>query len=108
MKKPPAPTGGQEKKTDFNVPAASSNGWPVASEFRTTWPWQDIDVSTTSALLRRRRQIGCAASTRGHPHLDAMGLVREVEFPFLHLVEDLVCRLVESILNVVRSLGRRL
>ena len=58
MKKPPAPTGGQEKKTDFNVPAASSNGWPVASEFRTTWPWQDIDVSTTSALLRQGREGG--------------------------------------------------
>ena len=49
MKKPPEPTGGQEQKTDLNVAAASSNGWPVASEFRTTWPWQDIDVSTTSA-----------------------------------------------------------
>ena len=61
MKKPPAQTGGQEQKTDFNVPAAFSNGWPVASEFRTTWPWQDIDVSTTSALLRQGREGGCSA-----------------------------------------------
>ena len=61
MKKPPAPTGGQEQKTDFNVPGASSNGWPVASEFRTTWPWQDIDVSTTSALLRHGREGGWSA-----------------------------------------------
>ena len=61
MKKPPAATGGQEQKTDFNVPAASCNGWPVALEFRTTWPWQDIDVSTTSALLRQGREGGWSA-----------------------------------------------
>ena len=67
MKKPPAPTGGQEQKTDFNVPAASSNGWPVASEFRTTWPWQDIDVSTTSALLVVRTGPGL-----GHPGLSSV------------------------------------
>ena len=61
MKKPPAQTGGQEQKTDFNVHATSSNGWPVASQFRKTWPWQDIDVSNTSALLRQGRENGWSA-----------------------------------------------
>ena len=61
MKKPPAPTGGQERSIDLVNTASSSNGWPVASEFRTTWPWQDIDVSTTSALLRQGREGGWSA-----------------------------------------------
>ena len=81
MKKPPAPTGGQEQKTDFNVHATSSNGWPVASQFRKTWPWQDIDVSNTSAMLRQGRENGWSSE-----HYQRIADMHAHRYPLAYLV----------------------
>ena len=61
MKKPPASTGGQAQNDLLNVTAESRKGQAVSIQSRETWPWQDIDVSTTSALLRQGRERGWSA-----------------------------------------------
>ena len=61
MKKPPVDAGGRENRADSNVPTAFSDGWPSTSQFKKSAPWKDIDVSTTSALLRQGHENGWSA-----------------------------------------------
>ena len=89
MKKPPAQTGGQEQKSDFNVHPTFSNGWPVASQFRKTWPWQEIDVSRTSAMLRQGRENGWSAE-----HYQRIADIHAHRYPLACLVWECCARRV--------------
>lgn len=91
MKKPPASTGGQAQNDLLNVTAESRNGQAASIQSRETWPWQDIDVSNTSALLRQGREQGWSAE-----HYQRIAEAHDCRFPMAALIWEQCARRVQK------------